>query len=55
MAHPLFHVETPWYGRPWASIKRNKADLIIILVTLLVIAGGILGLILLPGQVGTFN
>jgi hypothetical protein len=55
MAHPLLELEKPWYGRAWASIKRNWPDWVIIGVTVLVITVGILLLILLPGQLGSWN
>jgi hypothetical protein len=51
MVRPLLDKETP----PWWSAMRRWADWLIIGVTLLVIVAGILLLILLPGQVGTFN
>jgi type IV secretory pathway TrbF-like protein len=44
----------PWSTRVWSAMKR-RADWLIIGVTLLVIAAGILGLILLPGQLGSWN
>jgi hypothetical protein len=40
----------PLHTRLWSGIKHSWQDFVIIGVTLLVIAGGIAGLLLLPGQ-----
>jgi hypothetical protein len=40
----------PWHIRVWSAIKRSWPDWLVIGVTLWVIAGGIVGLIMLPGQ-----
>jgi hypothetical protein len=47
----LFDIEIPpWRTRAWSGIKHSWQDLLIIGITVLVIAGGIVGLLLLPGQ-----
>jgi hypothetical protein len=40
----------PWHTRLWSGIKHSWADWLIIGVTLLVIAGGIVALLLLRSQ-----